>query len=163
MSEEFEPFLNFAIEKNIPIMVHTDMSDEANPINIIKLASKYSELRVCAAHCAHFDLKFWEKLKYCPNVFVDTSPFLRICHDTGRMDDKKEKIVVDYYHPVEVVKMIYALAPKQIMWGTDVPYNRFVDEDVVIQYYDDKKLLDESGLALKMSENTISFLLGEHN
>lgn len=163
LSEEFEPFVNFAIEKNIPIMVHTDMSDEANPINIIKLSNDYAELRVCAAHCAHFDLKFWENLKYCPNVFVDTSPFLRVCYDTGKMDDKKEKIDTDYNHPVEVVKRLYSLAPKQIMWGTDIPYNRFVDEDIVIQYHDDKKLLDESGLALEMSENTIRFLLGEQS
>lgn len=160
LSDEFVSFIDFAIKKNIPIMVHTDMSNEANPENIIKLSEKYPKLRICAAHCAHFERAFWDKLELCSNVFVDTSPFLRICYDIGKMDDKKGKINVDYDCPKEVIKTLYDLAPQQIVWGTDTPYNRFIAGDNIVQYHDDKKLLDESGLAKKMSGNTERFLLG---
>lgn len=162
LSDEFKPFVEFALKRDIPVMIHTDMSDEAHPMNVIQLAKIYPNLRICAAHCAHFDEEFWSVVQEYGNVYVDTSPFLRICSDMNNNSmNTTKKIISDYSNPLVVLENLFKRIPNQLMWGTDTPYNRFVCSDNVICYGDDAALLRKSGLAIHFSNNAINFLLGK--
>ena len=164
LSNEFESFVDFALERDIPIMVHTDMSDEAHPMNVIQLAKRYPNLRICAAHCAHFDEDFWSVVEEYENIYVDNSPFLRICYDmNNNLMNTTNKIISDYSNPLEVLETLFKRIPNQLLWGTDTPYNRFVCDDNVISYGDDVFLLEKSGLAINVSTNAIDFLLGKND
>lgn len=159
LTKEFEPFVLFALDNNLPMMIHSDMSDEANPNNIFELVRKYENLRVCIAHCAHFDEEFWMQINNYDNVYVDASPLRRICHDMDKQGTKK--MGIDFKCPEDVFKHLFELAPKHLVWGTDTPYYRFIDGDNSSRFYsDESKILLKSDISKEISDNSVRFLLG---
>ena len=162
----FRPFVDLAIDLNIPIMLHTAHDLYAHPIHAIKLASQYPKLRVCLAHAARFDLNVINiiKDKKLNNVFVDCAPLLRLCSIMRNRPylEGVAFVETDYHNSMGVLQYLYELLPNNLLWGTDIPCNRYKDNDCkIIDYNDDVGVIMSFKHKKNISENSINFLFGQ--
>lgn len=121
-------FVDFAKEKNIPILIHSGLGDEySHPRNIIKLAKLSPSLRVCVAHLAWLDEETIKEVAKSDNMFIDTCPFLQICNRVR----KGSKMVfssnlIDPDKPAESMLRYYNLLKNNLIWGTDEPWTKCI-------------------------------------
>ncbi len=159
--KSFEPFANLAMECDLPILFHTKMDNYANPMNLLDFAKKYPEIRICAAHLAQLYKPFYEELHsdiHYQNVFIDCAPLSRNHFAMSAMNPNEHLI---FSNPVCLIKELSNENPGRILWGSDAPWNRYVnDQNRVVEYPDDVTLVDKSGLWPKFSQNSINFLFG---
>lgn len=161
LSKGFSEFAEVAKKYNIPILVHTKIDQWANPNYLIDFSVNNPDVRVCAAHCAHFDEEFYRRLK-CENngnLFVDCSPFTRICHDIYR-GNKQNVMNFDYGNPKVAFEQLINEIPSCLLWGTDTPFNVFCGETGVSDYCDEVAVVSDDGIKRKLFENTMRFLFG---
>ncbi len=120
--------VEFAQEKNIPIIIHSGLGDEhSHPQNIVKLAKQSPNLRVCVAHLAWLDEDTIKNVAKTNNVFIDTCPFLQICNRVR----KGSKMVfspnlIDPNKPAESLFNYYKLLKNNLIWGTDEPWTKCI-------------------------------------
>lgn len=161
LTKQFIEFADIATEYNIPILVHTKIDQWADPNYIIEFAEANPFIRVCAAHCAHFNTRFFYKIKGdCPiNLFVDCSPFTRICYDISR-GDKENVMDFDYDNPQVAFLQLFNELQSSLLWGTDTPFNIFSNGNEVSCYANEVKLVNNEALRSHLFENTKRFLFG---
>ena len=165
LDSSFKPFVDLAIELNIPILVHTAHDHYAHPMFVIELAKKHPELRICLAHAARFDMDVLriikkEKLK---NVFIDCAPLLRLCSIMQKQPDVQGVLFMKakYNDCLAVLQSLYNLLPDNTLWGSDIPWNRYLDDDnKIVDYSDDVEILKEFEYNMALSNNSINFLFG---
>lgn len=156
----FALFAELALQYDLPIMIHTKMTETANPMNILDLAASYPTLRICAAHCAKCYYPFFEELekRRLNNVFIDCSPFLKICA-IQKQNQGKEFIQVQYDCPNLALKSLVAYCPERWLWGTDAPWHRYErSTNELFSYADEVRVLQQSSLRELFSKNSIRFL-----
>jgi len=161
LSPAFEEFVEIAENYDLPILVHTKMDNWANPNFLISFAEKHPSVRICAAHCAHFDQVFFAALKEHSfgNLYVDSSPFIRICSDiangtVGKMD-------YCYQNPDIAFHQLFDEIPTKLLWGSDAPFNRFMKDNTMYSYMDDR-LIVKDDIRRDILRNTCSFLFGDN-
>jgi len=121
-------FVEFAQEKDIPILIHSGLGDDfSHPMNIVKLANFSPGLRLCVAHLAWLDEDTIKDVSKAGNVFIDTCPFLQICNRVR----KGSKMVsfpnlVDPDNPAESMYRYYQLLRNNLIWGTDEPWTKCI-------------------------------------
>jgi len=117
-------FVDFALEKNIPIMIHSGLRNEHDhPHHIIELAKDYPRLRICVAHLACLDEETIGLIPSLENVFIDTSPFMQICdrvRNGNRGMYSPNHINPD--DPVNSMRLYYLMLKNDLIWGTDEPW-----------------------------------------
>lgn len=159
-------FVDFALEKNIPILIHCGLRDEySHPENVVKLAKVHPRLRVCVAHLACLNSEVIKAVSELENLFIDTSPFLQIC-ERVRSGNKGmfSPNFVDPDKPARSLHSYYLLLKDDLIWGTDEPWTR--GENGRGAYADEANLIARvSGLSseavLRMTiKNTERFLFG---
>ena len=162
LSKEFMQFADIARAYNIPILVHTKMDKWADPNYIISFAERNPEIRVCAAHCAHFNTDFFNRIraKEINNLFVDCSPFTRICYDYSK-GDKADVMNFAYDIPPKAFMQLFNEIPTHLLWGTDAPFNVFIESERVSEYKDEVDLTSDPLIREKLYENTCRFLFGD--
>ncbi len=122
-------FIDFALEKNIPILIHCGLSDEySHPGNIVNLARDCPGLRICIAHLACLDDESIKAVARTEGLFVDTSPFLQICErvrngNIGMFSPND----IDPESPAESLYLYYLKLEDSLIWGTDEPWTRGKD------------------------------------
>lgn len=124
------PFIKFLANHNLPILIHAGINpDFTHPANILELASNHPEIRVCIAHFAGFDKDIILKVKKLPNVFIDTSPFLRLCdYANKQLPQVSQRLFsTNYADPANCLIDIHQVIPQQLLWGTDEPWTAFCD------------------------------------
>ena len=158
---EFEEFAALAAQLNIPILLHSEISPVAHPLDALAFAREHPEVRLCVAHAANMFAPFYAQAQdaQLPNLFMDSAPLLRICDDPGA---KSQCMPFDYEDPVSVLKSLHAALPNGLLWGTDMPWHRFFRKDGQLSTYSQEAaLLQQSGLVDAISQNTCRFLFGE--
>lgn len=172
-------FIDFLIEHNLPMTVHTSAENVvskrgvSNPMEILKLAKKYPELRVCIAHMAHFSKEVFGELEKSEltNLYIDTSPFLHLCNI--RNICKSERCLdLPYSKPVDVLKTMINRYGKHVIWGSDFPFNYTCNLKNEMHDFDYEKYsytkymellnkLSSEMINLITSDNTLRFLFGD--
>lgn len=120
--------VEFAQEKNVPVLIHSGLGDEySHPGNIVKLAKYSPDLRVCVAHLGWLDSDTIKEVAKSDNLFIDTCPFLQICNRVR----KGSKMIynpnlVDPYKPAESMYRYYNLLKDSLIWGTDEPWTKCI-------------------------------------
>ena len=108
----------------MPVVFHTGTSDIADPNEVLDLADKYPNIRLCVAHCARFNKKFFERYnpyKY-KNVFIDMAPFDLLFEMIKENNVKHLPFKMDLSGKKEMMESLYHAFPHNIMWGSDVPW-----------------------------------------
>lgn len=140
-------FMDLAKDYRLSLMLHTDsenmkiptlefnLMDFSDPMQIIELADKYTDVNIAGAHLGWCSYKFLEEVKKRENLFVDTSPFLFICSSAWRASDALE---LDYKNPKEALTQICLEYGDSIIWGSDEPYTALGSNTL----YEEMKLLN---------------------
>lgn len=123
-------FIEFLLRYNLPLVVHSSactVSAESGlsfPGDILKLALKFPELRICIAHMGHFSRSVFDYLREnrVPNLFFDTSPFVFLCMIGDIMSDEKW-MPLNYKEPLGLLEYLVEEFGDNIMWGSDYPFN----------------------------------------
>lgn len=165
------PLIDFARIYNLPVIIHSGVSENARPENIMDLAEKHQDVRFCIAHAAEFETTAFDRFikSSYKNVFIDTSPFISICASASQEVSKNlgsNKLKLNYDNPSKAMEELYNLIPKSLVWGTDEPWTTITDDvkgDILVKvdYQDEVHLLHS--LSKKVSDdiaykNTIRFL-----
>ena len=120
---ETSSFTDFALEKDLPIMVHTGTDILSRPENVLRLGKKYPRLRICAAHLAGLDEEVLAGIRRTENVFVDCVPFVQLCNSAR---DKHGSVSFPNQIDPEQPALSLAKYSKQLknnmLWGTDEPW-----------------------------------------
>ena len=163
---QFAPFALLAQDLNIPIMIHSAVSSIAHPNNVLKFARQYPLVRVCIAHCARFCRDTLEKIKDdgLKNVFVDTAPFIRLCSMAlNSKDTLEDGLQFNFNYPRIALRKFMEYIPTQVLWGTDIPWQNFMDESGhLITYEDEVAILNDlSEVFIKtVMDNQLNYLFG---
>lgn len=176
------PIREFARNMKIPVTFHsswTDTDPYANVFDVLRIAEKNPELRICLAHSARFSKRALDIADSLPNCFVDTSAFKIHCdlaaQDSFIVPKGKERFEADYRCPGKVMSALLEYYPDTIIWGSDTPCHYFIrkytdstgnviDVKLSASYDDEIKILKSLPLAgiRKISNvNTLKFLFGD--
>lgn len=106
-------FIEFLLKYDLPLIVHSSactVSAECGlslPGDIMELAVRFPQLRICIAHVGHFSTKVFDYISKNPidNLFFDTLLFLFLCMIGDMMSDEKW-IKLNYKKPNDVLKSI---------------------------------------------------------
>ena len=118
-------FMDLLGDYDLPILFHLGPDSDSDAMKVIQLAEEYPEVRMCIAHAADCRVDVFERLQRgdLPNVFLDTSPFITMCHvlPVHIAEGKgKKKFNFPYKDDLkETLTMVYKQYPTGIMWGTD--------------------------------------------
>ena len=179
--DEGKPFLDYAAERNVPLLLHTtaDPSEEYSHAALcFQVIEKNPHLRFCLAHCIGFHAGFLQRADDMPNVWVDTAA-LKIQVQCARENNRiippeRERFEGDYSDHTKILGALMARYPDTIMWGTDSPWYTFIcrrkqGEGSYLQfrlkahYEDEKAALDSLPEDLRTracNTNTLKFLFG---
>ena len=119
-------FLDFLIEKNIPLIFHVETSGISSPMGVFSLANLYPQLRISLAHYAGMNKEFFREyddyLKSNCNIFFDTAPSLCMCRRYLSIYPNESIISLDYSRPDKVNEYFLGKYVNTILWGTDAPW-----------------------------------------
>lgn len=124
------PFVNFMLENNLPIVIHTGMTKESLPKHILGLAKACPRLRICAAHLAGFDQETLHKSRQHSNLFFDISPFLSHCSFVAKGIKtyvSENPFPTDFKDPATALVDISFSMKGKLIWGTDEPWTSISD------------------------------------
>lgn len=161
-SVEFAYFAEVAEKYNIPIMVHTELREDAHPDNLISFSIQHPNIRICAAHAAFFHKPFFELLKKgeFPNVFVDCAPLMRLCHDMME-NSGQNRLDLNFINPEYVLLALIQMIPNHILWGSDMPYYRYKTKYGISSYEQEALIINNCSYKNLITNNTIRYLLGK--
>jgi predicted TIM-barrel fold metal-dependent hydrolase len=140
--DEGEAFLEFAQERNWPILFHvtTDPGEEfSGAEDTFRVMEKHPDLRYCLAHCIGFHRGHLERADAMPNVWVDTSA-LKIQVQLVRENSPivpglAERLECDYSDHLQVMQALVHRYPKTIIWGSDAPYHSYITRRLQAEGY----------------------------
>jgi len=175
------PFLDYAAERNIPLLLHTTVDpseDYSRAALCFQVIEENPHVRFCLAHCIGFHAGFLQKANDMPNVWVDTAA-LKIQVQCARENNRiiapeKERFEGDYSDHTKILGALMARYPDTIMWGTDSPWYTFIcrrkqGEGSYLpfrlkgRYEDEKAALDALPEELRIkacNTNTLRFVFG---
>jgi len=168
------PFLEIARHYSLPVLIHSGPDKNSDPMNIVKLAEQYTDIRFCIAHAARFEKNVFDYLtdNGLKNIFLDTSPFLSITKLTP-LDIERGvggcKLNLSYNKPMQALVELCQIAPEFVVWGTDEPWTTITDDHqgkilLKAKYEDEVSLLQSLPENLKKKiahDNSTRFLFGE--
>lgn len=167
-------FLEFAQERNIPIMIHSGLDELSMATNVIRLAISFPKVRFCIAHCGGFSQLFFKEYdEFCKsfdNVYFDCSPIYVLCKDCIRHSEDYSLLDLNYNSPYEVCEFLTQKYSEKVLWGSDTPWTTTgtitmageVDTSLDYTLYVD--LLNEvnRGAAPFKDETAYNFLFGRN-
>ncbi len=146
--EEGEVFLDFARERDIPILFHvtSDPSEGfSGAEDTFTVMEKHPELRYCMAHCIGLHRGYLDRADSMPNVFVDTSALkiqIELVHSNSPLMPKpEERVECDTSDHLKVMQALVKRYPQTIVWGSDAPYHSYITRRLQAEgYYFDFRL-----------------------
>lgn len=150
------PILEFARRKDLPIIFHSSVHPEdpwASASDIVGLAERNPDIRICIAHSARFLEPVLQKAAGLDNCFVDFSAFIIHCklavQDSPSIATKDLRFKADYNDPLSVMAKMAETYSDTMLWGSDTPFNYWVQK-----YYTGDGKLVEDRLDCGYSEET---------
>jgi len=176
------PIIEFARERNLPILLHTtpDSSERYSytPMTF-EVVEQNLDVRFCLAHCIGFSRAHLDRANELPNVFVDTAALkiqAQLMHeDCESVPDHEKRFPTNYADHKSVMMDLMRAYPNTLIWGSDAPaYSYFchrkqgedyyVDFKLKARYEDEVAALDALPADLRTqasNTNTLRFLFGE--
>ena len=179
--EEGEAFLDFAKERNLPLLFHVTVHPEeqfSQVSDTFKIIERRPELRFCLAHCVGLNREFLERANAAPNAWVDTSALkiqVQLAHENSPvMAPPSERFDWDYSDHTKVMRELLEHFPRTIVWGSDSPAysyicrrlqapGSYVEFRLKANYEDEKAALDALPPDVReraCAANSIAFLFG---
>ncbi len=162
-------FTEFATEHSLPIMIHSGPDEYSRPDQIVEVAKKYPDTRICIAHTGDYEKDLFAVLTKdgLPNLFTDLAPHITNCYFAQRRDDGKI-LDLDYSKPRQVIMDLYKMIPDRLLWGTDEPWTTVTDDNnhkilTKVVYEDEVTLLGDLPTSVRKDisyTNTMRFLFG---
>lgn len=107
---------------NLPIILHSSSKDPYCYANdILKLAKKLPDTRICIAHAGRLQQSFIEQLKEYRNVWIDVAPTIFLSQIFNQYPPSLEDHI-DFVHPENLVYYLFEKFPDKVLWGTDYPW-----------------------------------------
>jgi len=133
--EEGRGFLEFAAEFNVPFVIHSsvDPADTwSQSTDILKVAEATPEVRFNLAHSCRFDRACLDRVAELPNTWFDCSAHRIHCdlavQESPAVAAAQRRIDADYRDPAAVLRTLAETYPDKLMWGTDSPFQSYVDQ-----------------------------------
>jgi predicted TIM-barrel fold metal-dependent hydrolase len=165
--EKDSEFIEFAKEKNIPIMLHAENKTVSDPMYILELASRHTNVRFCAAHFAGFSKQFFNELNSYEydNVYFDACPLIIRCKHLSYEQDRSRILDLDYSDYRGVFNYFCETYSSRILWGTDAPWNYYAKldstmNDSVVCYQQEADIIANCSQKLQLSNNSIRYIFG---
>ena len=177
---EGEAFLEFAAERNWPILFHVTVHPDeefSQASDTFKVIERHPELRYCLAHCIGLHREFLERADELPNVWVDTSALkiqVQLAYENSpTMALPPDRFDCDCSDHIKVMQALVERFPETIVWGSDAPYHSYitrrlqgegtyVDFRLKGTYEDEKAALDalSADAREQICLNSIEFIFG---
>jgi predicted TIM-barrel fold metal-dependent hydrolase len=140
--EEGEVFLEYARERNLPILFHvtTDPGEGfSGAADTFTVMEKHPELRYCMAHCIGLHRGHLDRANAMPNVWVDTSALkiqVELAHGGSPITPKPaDRIECDCSNHLKVMQALVQRYPQTIIWGSDAPYHSYITKRLQAEGY----------------------------
>ncbi len=125
---ETSGFIDFALEKDLPIIVHSGTDNLSRPENVLNIGKKYPRLRICAAHLAGLNEEVLADIRKTENVFVDCVPFIQLCNSVRDSDNSVSfPNRIDHNQPASSLAKYGEQLTNNFLWGTDEPWTTNVE------------------------------------
>ena len=131
--EEGKAFLEFAHERNWPILFHvtSDPDEEfSGAEDTFRVIEKRPNLRYCLAHCIGLHRGYLDRANALPNVWVDTSALkiqVQLAYENSPvMAARPDRIECDCSDHLKVMQALVERYPRTIVWGSDAPYHSYI-------------------------------------
>ena len=143
--EEGELFLEFAAERNWPILFHVTADPTegfSGAADTFRVIDKHPEIRYCLAHCISLHRGFLERADALPNVWVDTSALkiqVQLAYENSHiMAQPPDRLECDCSDHLKVMQALVDRFPQTIVWGSDAPYHSYFERRLQAegQYYE---------------------------
>lgn len=121
----FSPYMTLLEETGLPILIHSGNDKYSSPHDIVKIASEFPSVRICAAHLGGFSKAFLMQVEKHNNLYVDTSPFVAMCKSAlGTFGSVVQDDLVElpYSLPEGTLEELCRMIPRSLLWGTDEPW-----------------------------------------
>ncbi|MCF3650493.1 amidohydrolase family protein [Synoicihabitans lomoniglobus] len=133
-------FLEFAKEFNLPFIIHSSVAPEdtwSQASSILRVAEATPNVRFCLAHSCRFDRECLDRVAALPNTWFDCSAH-RIHCDSVRLGlpnvaPAARRFHADYHNPTAVLHDLASAYPTKMMWGSDSPFQSYVDDDFALR------------------------------
>ncbi len=134
--EEGRGFLEFAEEFNLPFLIHSSVGDDewSQAKDILKVAEATPNVRFCLAHSCRFDRECLDRVAELPNTWFDCSAHRIHCdavvRGMGIVAPPERRFEADYTDPAAVLRAMAEAYPTKLIWGSDTPFQSYVDENI---------------------------------
>ena len=129
------PLLDFARRRDIPLLFHCSYMKTdiwASVFDIMDVVEANPDVRFCLAHTARFTKAIMDRAAKARNCFIDFSAFDIHCQLASWPKDTvappAERFPTDYTNPGRAMRDIAEAYPDIMVWGTDMPYNYFIQK-----------------------------------
>ncbi len=138
--DEGRGFLEFAAEFNLPFVIHSsvDPADTwSQASDILQVAESTPNVRFNLAHSCRFDRECLDRVAALPNTWFDCSAHRIHCELAVQgfpaVAPPDRRIEADYEDPAAVLRTLAEAYPNKLMWGSDSPFQSYVDQDMSLR------------------------------
>lgn len=133
-------FLEFAAEFNLPFIIHSSIAPEdtwSQAASILQVAEATPEVRFCLAHSCRFDRPSLDRVAELPNTWFDCSAHRIHCdavvQELPIIAPPDRRFAADYRDPAAVLHALAEAYPSKLLWGTDSPFQTYIDDDIALR------------------------------
>lgn len=177
-----KPILNFAKKNHLPIVFHSAVHPDdpwASVYDIVDIAERNPEIRICIAHSARFVNPVLDKASQLDNCYVDLSAHIIHCQlalqNSPAVASEDIRFPADYNDPLSVMTQLAEAYPDTIIWGSDTPFyywiqkyytgeGKLIQDELLCRFNEEAELLNNLPIKIKTNisyKNTMRFIFGE--
>jgi hypothetical protein len=144
--------LDLAEEWNVPIIIHSSIKPDdiwSQCADILAVAKSRPSVRFTLAHSCRFDAPSLDEVASLSNTWFDCSAHGIHCQlaTLGRdnIAAPERRFRSDYRNPAQVLHDLAIAYPGKLCWGTDAPFDSYVDSSVsLISSYESEAAMLQS-------------------
>ncbi len=168
-----ECLLDYAEENNLPVLIHTSVapSDPWSQVaDILAVVEARPGIRFNLAHSCRFDRPSLDRIAELDNAWFDCSAHRIHCilaeKNSASVAEGDRRFPSDYRDPDIVLHDLAEAYPDKLMWGSDAPFDSWVDQNSSLRssYVAEAKTLHSLAPEVKARvarQNTLAFLQGK--
>ena len=130
-------FLDLAEEWNVPIIIHSSIKPDdiwSQCSDILTVAKSRPSVRFTLAHSCRFDKPSLDEVASLSNTWFDCSAHGIHCdsavRDLANVAIPERRFRTDYRNPTQVLHDLAVAYPGELCWGTDAPFDSYVDSGI---------------------------------
>lgn len=164
--------MDLAEEFNLPVLIHSSINPNdcwSAAGDILKVVEARPHIRFSLAHSCRFDKPSLDRIAELPNAWFDCSAHRIHCQlavmEGATVATPARRFPSDYTNPAKVLADLASAYPEKLIWGSDAPFDSYVDENVqLLSSYrleaETLHTLDDAVKTRIARDNTLAFLYG---